>query len=86
LGILVYQIFFRKKKENKPQNEKNYGKKNQKGYKGMNEDVRLNKYDETIKKLSSKTKDLTKSLENMKLDTGKISELESSLNSLKKSI
>lgn len=71
-------MFFRKKKEtNKPPpNEKNFGK-GSKGFKGIGKDSKLGNYEETIKNLSAKTNELTKSLEKMKFDTGKLGDLDS---------
>ena len=70
-------MFFRKKKETtKPSNEKNFGK-GSKGFKGTGKDSKLGNYEETIKNLSTKTNELTKSLEKMKFDTGKLGNLDS---------
>ena len=70
-------MFFRKKKEtSRPPNEKNFGK-GSKGFKGTGKDSKLGNYEETIKNLSTKTNELTKSLEKMKFDTGKLGDLDS---------
>ena len=90
VAILLYQLFFRKKKENTTSNAKgSKGFGNTKGgLGGISEDEtqKLKNYEETFKKLNSKTSELTKSLEKMKTDTGKFSELEEQINSFKKSL
>lgn len=79
IGILVYQIFFRKKKD-KTQSPRG-------GPKGTTRQGQTkDKYEDTIRKLSDKTSELTKSLDKIKFDSGKFGELENSLNSLKKKL
>lgn len=46
----------------------------------------LNKYQETFKKLSEKTDQLSKSIEKIKLDPNSFSGIEESMNTLKKKL
>ena len=94
IAIFVYQVFFRKKKGTKPEANNRAGsglqglgnKKGGLGGLSEEEKKKLNKYQDTFKNLNLKTNELTKSIEKMKTDTGKLSELEDSINSFKKTI
>lgn len=84
---MLYQIFFRKKKEEKLNNVRgNKGFGNKKGVGGMSEEEKkkLRKYEDTFKNLSEKTNELTKTIEKIKTDTGNLSGLEETVKSYKK--